>query len=238
LIDLSKHIVRIQTDIQFVDQEKDSKKYQFALFEDQSKHLSYINVKCGKVECEIQPSKVKDAIQFYDVTFAENIPKGQAGIVKVTAYYTHVLVPFPEEITQQEDQLVVYEDSHLVLSSYQTTTQTTKLKLASNRVENFTPIEPLNRKGSSLSYGPFENVQPLDANAKSIRIHYKNHAPFMTITKLVKEIEVSMWGRVSVEEIYDLLHTGAKLKGGFSRFEYSSLLTKGCDECLLSRSNW
>jgi oligosaccharyltransferase complex subunit alpha (ribophorin I) len=41
------------------------------------------------------------------------------------------------------------------------------------------------------------------------------------VTTLVKEIEVSMWGRVSFEEVYDLLHTGATLTGGFSRFDYS-----------------
>lgn len=54
-----------------------------------------------------------------------------------------------------------------------------------------------------------------------MKLHFKNHAPFLTLTTVVKEIELSMWGRVSVEEIYDLLHSGAVLKGGFSRLDYS-----------------
>lgn len=35
-----------------------------------------------------------------------------------------------------------------------------------------------------------------------------------------REVEVSHWGSVAVEEIYELRHAGAELKGGFSRFDY------------------
>lgn len=35
-----------------------------------------------------------------------------------------------------------------------------------------------------------------------------------------REIEVSHWGNIAVEEIYELKHAGAALKGGFSRFDY------------------
>ncbi len=34
------------------------------------------------------------------------------------------------------------------------------------------------------------------------------------------DIEVSHWGQVSVEEVHEMSHTGAKLVGGFSRFDY------------------
>jgi oligosaccharyltransferase complex subunit alpha (ribophorin I) len=37
---------------------------------------------------------------------------------------------------------------------------------------------------------------------------------------MVREVEVSHWGSISVEEVYELQHAGARLKGGFSRFEY------------------
>lgn len=33
-------------------------------------------------------------------------------------------------------------------------------------------------------------------------------------------IEVSHWGNIAVEETLDVLHTGAKLKGPFSRYDY------------------
>lgn len=33
-------------------------------------------------------------------------------------------------------------------------------------------------------------------------------------------IEVSHWGNIAVEEVLDITHTGAKLKGSFSRYDY------------------
>ena len=54
--------------------------------------------------------------------------------LQVKAVYTDVLYPYPKEITQLEDQLIVYETSLLAPSPYKTVKQTTILKLASSRV--------------------------------------------------------------------------------------------------------
>jgi len=51
-------------------------------------------------------------------------------------------------------------------------------------------------------------------------IHYENNAPFLTITNLERVIEVSHWGNIAVEETIDLKHSGAALKGPFSRYEF------------------
>jgi len=37
---------------------------------------------------------------------------------------------------------------------------------------------------------------------------------------MTRVIEVSHWGNIAVEETYDLVHSGAVLKGPFSRYEY------------------
>uniref|UniRef100_K3W6J7 Dolichyl-diphosphooligosaccharide--protein glycosyltransferase subunit 1 n=1 Tax=Globisporangium ultimum (strain ATCC 200006 / CBS 805.95 / DAOM BR144) TaxID=431595 RepID=K3W6J7_GLOUD len=232
VLDLTKHVVRVQTDIQFVDAEQDTKEYVFGLPKDKAKHLSQLVAKCGKNPCEVVPATHVDAnahpnVAQYTVVLKNKVAKGETGHVKLTSYFTRVLTPFPEEITQKEEQLVVYEDSHLLLSPYTTETQTTKVKLPSGRVESFSQIQPVTRKGAMISYGPYTNAEPFSSDAKSLRVHFKNHSPFMTVTNLVREIEVSMWGRVSVEEVYDLLHTGAKLKGGFSRYEYTAQNERG-----------
>jgi oligosaccharyltransferase complex subunit alpha (ribophorin I) len=36
----------------------------------------------------------------------------------------------------------------------------------------------------------------------------------------MRELEVSHWGNIAIEEIYELKHVGAKLKDGFSRLDY------------------
>jgi oligosaccharyltransferase complex subunit alpha (ribophorin I) len=51
-------------------------------------------------------------------------------------------------------------------------------------------------------------------------VHYVNNKPFAKFSTMSRELEVSHWGNIAIEEIYELKHNGAKLKGGFSRFDY------------------
>ncbi|TMW60421.1 hypothetical protein Poli38472_000463 [Pythium oligandrum] len=223
VVDLTKHVVRIQSDIQFVDAEDATNEYSFALSKSMGERLAHVTAKCGKNACEVvksAESAESSLVDLYTVVLQNSVPKGETGHIKLNAHFTRVLKPFPEEITQKEDQLVVFEDGHLFASPYLTETQTTKVKLPSGRIESYSNIQPVTQKGATITYGPYENVEPFVAPSNSLRVHYKNHSPFLTVTNLVKEIEVSMWGRVSVEEVYDLEHTGAKLKGGFSRLDY------------------
>jgi oligosaccharyltransferase complex subunit alpha (ribophorin I) len=53
-----------------------------------------------------------------------------------------------------------------------------------------------------------------------LKIHFANNFPFAKFSSLIREIEVSHWGNIAIEEIYELKHVGARLKGGFSRFDY------------------
>lgn len=60
-----------------------------------------------------------------------------------------------------------------------------------------------------------------------MKIHYENNSPFLTITKLLRVIEVSHWGNIAVEEYIDIRHTGAKLKGSFSRYDFQRMPNSG-----------
>ena len=53
-----------------------------------------------------------------------------------------------------------------------------------------------------------------------MKLHYENNNPFLAVTKLMRVIEVSHWGNIAVEEHIEIRHTGAKLKGSFSRYDY------------------
>jgi oligosaccharyltransferase complex subunit alpha (ribophorin I) len=63
-----------------------------------------------------------------------------------------------------------------------------------------------------VSYGPYENVAG-DASAE-LSYHFESKAPFLTVTNIVREIEVSHWGNVAITEDITMQHTGAKLKVG------------------------
>lgn len=51
-------------------------------------------------------------------------------------------------------------------------------------------------------------------------IHYVNNKPFAKFSSMIREVELSHWGNIAIEEVYELKHAGAKLQGGFSRYEY------------------
>ena len=53
-----------------------------------------------------------------------------------------------------------------------------------------------------------------------MRVHFENNNPFLTVTRLERVIELSHWGNIAVEETFDVRHSGAKLKGSFSRYDY------------------
>src|SRR4051812_24443514 len=53
-----------------------------------------------------------------------------------------------------------------------------------------------------------------------LEVHALNNYPMAKFASMARELEVSHWGAITVEEIYELRHAGAKLKGGFSRFDY------------------
>ncbi len=70
----------------------------------------------------------------------------------------------------------------------------------------------------TIQYGPFEDQAPF-ASA-DLSIHFENEYPFITMSSARKLIEVSHFGNINVEEHYVLTHTGARLKGVFSRYDY------------------
>lgn len=138
--------------------------------------------------------------------------------VKVEMTFSHVLKPFPTHITQAERQLVVFQGNHYLYSPYFTNSQTTRVRLASKTVESYTKLGNPSKNDEIIEYGPFRDVPPYSEDA--MKIHYENNTPFLTISSLTRTIEVSHWGNIAVEETIDLRHTGAVLRGPFSRYDY------------------
>lgn len=97
--------------------------------------------------------------------------------------------------------------------------QTTFVGLPSRNIESYTKIKPVSQTGSAIVYGPFEKQPPYAY--EELLVHFENNNKFLTVTRLERTIEISHWGNIAVEEHIDLLHTGALLKGSFSRYEYA-----------------
>ena len=163
--------------------------------------------------------------RFFTVKLPAALDPGAKISVIVEAVYTHVLQPYPTQITQSEKQFVVFEGNHYFYSPYPTKTQTMRVKLASPNVESYTKMGNPRRHRSLLDYGPFHDTPAYSQG--SFRVHFENNSPFLTVSSMTRVIEVSHWGNIAVEEHVNLKHMGAVLKGSFSRYDYDRWTDSG-----------
>jgi len=153
------------------------------------------------------------------LTLAKPLAASATTTITVMLTMTHAMEPFPAQISQLDPQFVKYDGNAFFYSPYQTKTQTTVLKLASSKVDAYTQTPAkVEKKDNTITYGPYQDIA---AKSESpIQVHFENNKPFLSITKLVREIEISHWGNVAVEEWYWVEHAGAKLEGSWSRADY------------------
>ncbi|XP_020597533.1 dolichyl-diphosphooligosaccharide--protein glycosyltransferase subunit 1A-like, partial [Phalaenopsis equestris] len=169
---------------------------------------------------EVYPEGMPHELTFHTLSLTEGLEKGKSLSVNVLTIFTHSLQPFPEEISQADAQLVVYQDSAYFLSPYVVKSQSLNVLLPGGRVESYTKHPNGKLVDSEIKYGPYEKLPPFSYSA--IVIHFENNNPFVVAQELVREIEISHWGSIQVTEHYNLAHKGATNKGGFSRLDYQS----------------
>ncbi|XP_057518097.1 dolichyl-diphosphooligosaccharide--protein glycosyltransferase subunit 1A isoform X2 [Amaranthus tricolor] len=238
-IDLTSHIVRITSTLKVENDGNDEVSELVITFPDQqAKHLAlvsaYHNEGRGKTKSRgaslpvkpFQSVEMPQSLTSYSVSLPKKLSKGEGLNLEVLAVFAQILKPFPEQVSQGDFQLVVFQDSAYILSPYAVKVQTLSVKLPDARIESYTKLENSKAQGSEIKYGPYENKSPFSYSP--IVVHYEYNKPYTVAQKLVREIEISHWGNVQITEHYNLVHGGAILKGEFSRLDYQmSPHTKG-----------
>ncbi|KAK1337656.1 hypothetical protein QTO34_002289 [Cnephaeus nilssonii] len=227
-VDLSSHLAKVTVEVVLAHPGGSSTSratsFLLALEPELEARLAHLGVQVkGEDEeenhLEVRETKIKGKSgRFFMVKLPVALDPGMKISVILETVYTHVLQPYPTQITQSEKQFVVFEGNHYFYSPYPTKTQTTRVKLASRNVESYTKLGNPTRSEDLLDYGPFRDVPAYSQD--TFKVHYENNSPFLTITSMTRVIEVSHWGNIAVEENVDLKHTGAVLKGPFSRYDY------------------
>ncbi|KAM9759701.1 dolichyl-diphosphooligosaccharide--protein glycosyltransferase subunit 1 [Menidia menidia] len=224
-VDLSTHLAKITAEIVLSNQGNSAvQSFILAVEADLVPHLAYIGASVKGDEeddgtLELQQTTIQGKSgEFYKVQLPSSLAAGGQLKAKVEMTFSHVLRPFPSQITQAERQLVIFQGNHYFYSPYPTRSQTTRVRLASKTVESYSKLGNPSKTDEIIEYGPFRDVAPFSEDA--MKIHYENNTPFLTITSITRIIEVSHWGNIAVEETIDLRHTGAMLKGPFSRYDY------------------
>ncbi|XP_076656577.1 dolichyl-diphosphooligosaccharide--protein glycosyltransferase subunit 1 [Halictus rubicundus] len=224
-IDLQSQLTKITTRLVLENGSKDRhiRNFLFSLEPKQKNSLSYIAAYREPVRVELKLAEVKVNTYpdktFYKIELKDPLSPGRTMSVEVVMVLSHELIPHPKEITQKEKQLVKYMGNIYLYSPYTVVKQTTTVSLPSRNVESYTKFKPVSQSDSMITYGPYEKLPPF--SIETLNIHFENNNKFLTVVKLERSIEISHWGNIAVEEHTDLLHTGALLKGSFSRYDYA-----------------
>ncbi|XP_031251877.1 dolichyl-diphosphooligosaccharide--protein glycosyltransferase subunit 1B-like [Pistacia vera] len=231
-IDLSTHIVKVFLTLKVENIGTNAvSEILLAFPPTQADHLAFVEALAttGKrkkktyVPLVVKPTELPDApneTKYFSISLVNPLNSGDTTTLEVLYVFTHSLEPFPMEISQSESQLVYYRDSALILSPYHIKQQTTFIKTPTTKVESFTRLDPTNRAGTEMKYGPYEDQPPYSYSP--IIVHCENNNPFAVVEELVREVEISHWGSIQITEHYKLVHAGARHKGIFSRVEYQS----------------
>ncbi|CRL03236.1 CLUMA_CG016408, isoform A [Clunio marinus] len=216
-IDLTSQLVKVSYKITLEHKSKKAiTNYLFLIPSVDCDKLSYVSARdSAKKELKLTLSKTAE-----ECSYSMTLPNSQIPnpVIYIETIFSKALQPYPTEITQAERQLVRYFGNAVFYSPFKTSSQKTTIHLASRNVESFTQVKPSVHSDTQIVYGPYENIPAKTQN--EIVVHYENNSPFMVVTRLERTIEVSHWGNVAVEETIDILHSGALLKGSFSRYDY------------------
>ncbi|KAL3143549.1 hypothetical protein ABBQ38_002348 [Trebouxia sp. C0009 RCD-2024] len=156
-------------------------------------------------------------ITCFKAKLEEPLTAGSSIVLEWYSVHVGLMVPFPAKASQSDPQRVLLKGSHYAPSPYPVATQTTKLKLSSKVVLRHTELAPTKRQGRTITFGAYRDMPPWSISPLSV--HFENNNPFIRVTKLVRELEVSHWGNVYVDEKYYIRNDGAKHRGEWSRLD-------------------
>lgn len=226
-LDVSKHVVKVTHAVTVAGSDARASKYVLALPAEQGKHVAHVAAKeiggAGTLLKVVQSeSHSTHNTTAYIINLGKAVGSDSTMSVKIQLSLTHVLTPLPAIVEQAEQQYVVYDGLVHMLSPYTTKASKTEVRLASSKVKDFTnddAVQPAKVDGSKIVYGPYADLPPMAH--QPLHVHFASNAAFATFTNVEREIEVSLWGNIAVEEYYTLQHTGATLREGlFSRIDY------------------
>mmetsp|Transcript_5675 Transcript_5675/g.12553 ORF Transcript_5675/g.12553 Transcript_5675/m.12553 type:complete len:602 (+) Transcript_5675:38-1843(+) len=176
-----------------------------------------------KTVLKVSPTKPADApagVSCVEAQLADKLPAGEVVSLENFMVLADVQTPFPKEVSQGEQQLMVFKDNVYVVSPYQVSQQSTEVVLPSSTIKSYTDTEkPVSKSDNKVTYGKYDLIKPFTISG--MRVHYESSKSFKKVTTLVREIEVSHWGNIYVEESYEIKNDGAKHTGSFSRLKYA-----------------
>lgn len=189
--------------------------------------LAHLKVKLGKEKAEVAalkdaPAGAPSNVACFKATLSPAVKKGATANIEVLSSYTDVMKPNPANIAQGEKQLLQFDGVASLLTPYSIETATAEFVTPGR---GFISHGDGSKSGDKATFGPHSNLAPWEQ--KQLKVHFEHPGQFKRANKLVKEIQISMWGNIYVEEVYEVQNAGSKHTGKFSRLQYAHGNAKG-----------
>jgi oligosaccharyltransferase complex subunit alpha (ribophorin I) len=133
--------------------------------------------------------------------------------------------PYPAEIAQLEKQRFLFEgDTIRMHSPYELNgEEVTELTLPRGKIDLLEEAPGIVLSGNKVTCGPYKTAAAsAEESSARFRIQYDANSAVPVASYVEREIEISHWGNVAVEEYFDVKNDGAKLKGEFSRLDHQT----------------
>ncbi|CBK20403.2 uncharacterized protein [Blastocystis hominis] len=219
-VDMTEAIVNVTIRYQVSPSQDDLVDYQVAIPNSDIEHMAYIETSAlRKASLSLKKDELQpiEGVTLYTVHSSDKI--SNKFVFFVNYYLTHVFVPVPATITQQETPKYVFNHDLYVQSPYPSQKQEIRFNLPASTIFSYTDLSPNSKNGNTLTYGPFASLSPF-VSPVSVRIHFPSVAKFRTLETVEREIEISHWGNVAIEEVIRARNSGSPLTGEFSRLDY------------------
>lgn len=154
---------------------------------------------------EDSPLTDRPHLRVYSVVMPA-LAAGNKCTVVVEVVLARAILPYPREITQNDQQLVQFIGNAYLISPYPSKSQTTTVTLPNSKIESFSRVSPTSTSDNEITYGPYADVAPFSTG--KMTVHFENNGPFIVVGDMERVIEVSHWGNIAVEEKIHIVHIG------------------------------
>lgn len=149
----------------------------------------------------------------YCIELFEPMEPGTSRDFSFQAIYGRIYSPYSPEITKLENQFLLYNDSYYWTTPYKTAKQKSIFVFPNYSIKLFRELRPYQIAGNRLLCGTYEDV---DAFSSHPAIFYFMHnIPLIFSPKIVREVKVSHWGSVAIEDLVQIQNEAAATTGGF-----------------------
>lgn len=151
------------------------------------------------------------------LVFKIELPSKDTKSLSVNEFHKDRREPYPKVIRVYEKQTVELFESKYYLSVYPTDSSTTIFGVNQNDI-HYKSHEPTKSSSVSLVYGPYKDVAP--STFEQIQLFFTFPYPLPSFTEATRDIYVSHWGSIAIDEYFNLFNFGAGINGQFSRVDY------------------